>query len=111
MLSLCDFYTKHIVSQCSESTMTDFLVKIQPTKLLTFTIQNHRELMGDRHQFIDIEVYRASPQRYTITECEHHKQEQLTEVCSKCHKIFCTKCDIRTGCKDKTGIYSVFLFL
>lgn len=105
------FYTKHTVSQCSESTMTDLLVKIQPTKLLTFIIQNHRELMGDRHQFIDIEVYRASPQRYTITECEHHKEEQLTEVCSKCHQIFCMRCDMRTGCKDKTGIYLLFLFL
>jgi len=45
--------------------------------------------MGNRHQFIDIE---ASPQRYALTECEHHKQEQLKEVCSKCHQIFCMRC-------------------
>jgi len=73
--------------------------------MLTFVIQNHRELMGDRHQFIDIDAYRASPQRYTITECEHHKHEQLTEVCSNCHQVFCILCNLKTGCKGKTCNY------
>jgi len=100
------FYTKKTVSQCSESTMTDLLVKIQPTKLLTFIIQTQRDLVGDRHQFIDIEVYRASSQRYTITKCEHHKQEQLAEVCFKCHQIFCRRCDMKTSCKGKTAVFT-----
>jgi len=89
--------------------MTDLFVKILSTELSTFIIQIHRELIGDRHQFIDIEVYRASPQRYVITECEHHKHEQLTEVCFKCHQIFCMRCDRKTGCKSMAGVF-LFLF-
>jgi len=65
--------------------------------------------VGERHQFIDIEVYRASPQKYAITECEHHKQEQLTEVCYKCHQMFCMRCDVKTGCTKIIGIYSVIV--
>jgi len=79
---------------------------ITNSAVITCIIQSYRELMGEKHQFIDIEVYRASPQRHTVTECGHHKQEQLTDVCYSCHQIFCMRCDMKTGCVDKTGIYT-----
>jgi len=56
-----------------------------------------------RHQFIPIDVYTASPQRYTYTKCEHHEHHQLIEACSECHQRFCVRCDSKSGCKDAPG--------
>jgi len=58
-----------------------------------------------RHQFIPIDVYAASPSRYTTTKCEHHEHHQLIEACSECHQRFCIRCDGRGQCENETGIY------